>query len=101
MNLKIKIEKLLKELPLNLIIRHKINKNKDFKNKIIKETSFLNSNCKTSERLYCILNDIKNPITCIKCNNLVKYILKKEYCSALWKLKGLNINTYKPLLKDF
>ena len=70
----------------NLFINNKLNKirlrkeyvlsNKNYFDIIYNKTSFLDNNSSMSERLYCILNNIKSKTTCknINCNNKVNYI---------------------------
>lgn len=41
----------------------------EFWNKIIESTSFLDESAKTNERLYCILNDISEPVLCKHCHS--------------------------------
>ncbi len=54
---------------------------------IMNQTSFLNSICSFSERLYCIYNNLSNYKKChyLKCNNSVSFITfkngYKKYCS--------------------
>lgn len=57
----------------------------EFWNKIIESTSFLDESAKTNERLYCILNDIFEPVLCKHCHSKkVKFHSSKgysNYCS--------------------
>ena len=62
-----------------------IYKNEQLMSKILKYTSFLDDNVKLSERVYCIMNDIKKiPICKYKyCNKQVKFIrVSRGYTTA-------------------
>jgi len=49
-------------------------KNKELYEKIKKETDFLDEDTKVIERVYCIINDIKEPVLCYECKkNRVKF----------------------------
>jgi hypothetical protein len=53
---------------------------------IIKNTSFLPSSAKVSERFYCILNHVNKIPTCLNCGNNVSYISSlrgyRKFCSS-------------------
>jgi len=59
---------------------------KDVYNKIVDLTNFLSDNVKLSERIYCILNDIKEISKCPMCGKIVKFREfgkgYKTYCSV-------------------
>jgi len=59
---------------------------KQFEEKLIIFTNFLDKNSSISERFYCIINDIDKPVTCKYCNLPVKFISfgagYRNFCSV-------------------
>jgi len=68
---------------------------KDVYNKIVNSTNFLSEDCKLSERIYCILNYIKEIPRCPICGKVVKFNTfnkgYKEHCSNTCKNSNLTI----------
>ena len=69
--MKEKIKQLYKTYPKKQLSYH-IKSNKKMYDYIITNTSFLLNNCKFSERIYCIINDIKSKLTC-KCGKILTF----------------------------
>ena len=84
MNKKIKL--ILSEFGLKHFSAHIIKKEQNLKDQIMKETSFLKEDVSFSERVYCILNNIKSKKIC-ECGAALKFKSMKvgysKYCSVL------------------
>jgi hypothetical protein len=74
-------------------------------NDIVKATQFLPNTVKLSERIYCILNNVTEPVKCQDCKiNNVKYLWKldgyKKYCRFCGK-KDKNTTRQETCLKKY
>jgi len=87
MNLKQKLNDLIKSYDNKIKFINSISKNSkysDLRNLILLETGFLMCDSSFSERIYCILNDIKSPLVCKNCSEVVLYNRGKypSFCSS-------------------
>ena len=87
MNLKQKLNDLIKSYDNKIKFMNSISKNSKYselRNLIVLETDFLKSDSSFSERIYCILNEIKSPLVCKNCSEIVLYNRGKypSFCSG-------------------